>query len=318
MPDRPPPRARETIGFVGLGDMGVPMAARLVAAGYIVRGFDSDEGARARFTRASRRRPRRRPGRRAGRAAVILMLPSSAVVSRSSSQTACSTRPPAAGALVVDMSSSEPTVTRELAAEAARRGVTLIDAPVSGGVSGAEAGTLTVMAGGRAADVDRLPAAVRRPRAQRAARRANRRRPRAQGAQQPAVGDDACSRAARRCTSAGASGSTRKCMLAAINGSTGRSYSTEYKLPTFVLPETFASGFSLQLMVKDMRIAAGLAAATGSPLALGRSSSRSGSRRSTHSRGPGSHGDRPLGRDAPERGGMMEETETPSAPSSQP
>jgi 3-hydroxyisobutyrate dehydrogenase len=54
------------------------------------------------------------------------------------------------------MSSSEPVVTRELAAEAAWHGVTLLDAPVSGGVAGAVAGSLTIMAGGAAGDVQRV------------------------------------------------------------------------------------------------------------------------------------------------------------------
>ena len=61
-------------------------------------------------------------------------------------------------------------------------------------------------------------------------------------------------------------------MLDAINGSTGRSYSTELKLPEYVLPRTFSSGFGLRLMVKDLRTAVRLADATGSPLPLGTAS----------------------------------------------
>src|SRR4029450_11813439 len=58
------------------------------------------------------------------------------------------------GALLVDMGSSDPTQTRELAAEAERRAVRYVDAPVSGGVVGAEAGTLTIMVGGGEADLE--------------------------------------------------------------------------------------------------------------------------------------------------------------------
>jgi 3-hydroxyisobutyrate dehydrogenase len=58
-------------------------------------------------------------------------------------------------------------------------------------------------------------------------------------------------------------------MVETINVSTGRSYSTEYKLPTFVLPETWDAGFSLRLMLKDVKIAVGLAEATDTPLELG-------------------------------------------------
>ena len=59
-------------------------------------------------------------------------------------------------------------------------------------------------------------------------------------------------------------------MVDAINVSTGRSYSTEYKLPEFVLTGMYDAGFALRLMAKDLRIAAGLAEATGTPLELGR------------------------------------------------
>jgi 3-hydroxyisobutyrate dehydrogenase len=58
-------------------------------------------------------------------------------------------------------------------------------------------------------------------------------------------------------------------MLAAINGSSGRSFSTELKLPRYVLPETFDSGFSLRLMDKDLQTALGLARALGSRVPLG-------------------------------------------------
>jgi 3-hydroxyisobutyrate dehydrogenase len=57
-------------------------------------------------------------------------------------------------------------------------------------------------------------------------------------------------------------------MLDAVNGSSGRSGSTENKWPNFVLPATFDSGFALTLMLKDIRIALGLAEATGAPSAL--------------------------------------------------
>ena len=57
-------------------------------------------------------------------------------------------------------------------------------------------------------------------------------------------------------------------MLAIVNASSGRSGSTENKWPNFIVPRTFDSGFSLRLMLKDMRIALGLAEAAGTPAAL--------------------------------------------------
>jgi 3-hydroxyisobutyrate dehydrogenase len=59
-------------------------------------------------------------------------------------------------------------------------------------------------------------------------------------------------------------------MLDTINVSSGRSWSTEYKLPQFVLTERYDAGFAVGLMAKDLRIAAGLAEATGTPLELGK------------------------------------------------
>ena len=272
LPDPPAPlEPGAAVGFVGLGHMGLPMAARLAAAGYVVRGFDSDDGASSRFTSETGIESMASAVDAAlGAQAVILMLPGSPAVEQVLMADGLLDAAATVGAVVVDMSSSEPTVTRALAEEGSRRGVTLIDAPVSGGVRGAVEGTLTVMVGGRAADLDAC-----RPLLE------------VLGHSVQHVGETGAGHALKAlnnllsATSLLATsealltgrrfGIDPEVMLATINGSTGRSYSTEYKWPTFVLPETFSSGFSLQLMVKDMRIAAGLAAATGSPLTLGRS-----------------------------------------------
>jgi len=135
------------VGFVGLGRMGMPMALRLSAAGYAVQAFDvagpvmRDVGHDARLQAGA---DLAEVARNAD--AVILMLPDSAAVEAvlvtHGLLEAVSER-----CLVIDMSSSEPARTRALAARAAARGVTLIDAPVSGGVAGATSGTLTIMVG---------------------------------------------------------------------------------------------------------------------------------------------------------------------------
>jgi 3-hydroxyisobutyrate dehydrogenase-like beta-hydroxyacid dehydrogenase len=144
----------ERIGFIGLGNMGRPMAGRLAAAGYQVRGFDASpdvmrslggSGGSGGLAPAASLAEAGEPGR------VILMLPDSAVVERvllggdDSGGLLGSLKP---GSLVIDMSSSDPLRTRELAGVLAGHDVTLIDAPVSGGVAGAVAGALTIMAGG--------------------------------------------------------------------------------------------------------------------------------------------------------------------------
>jgi 3-hydroxyisobutyrate dehydrogenase len=173
------------------------------------------------------------------------------------------------GSLVIDMSSSEPTETQALAGEAERRGVQLMDAPVSGGVKGAVEGTLTIMAGGTEEQFERA-----RPLLE------------AIGGRVLHVGGVGAGHAFKALNNL-LSGTTLlasaeallvgrrfgldpELLVETINVSTGRSYSTEYKLPEFVLTGTYDAGFALRLMAKDMRIASGLAEATGTPLELGR------------------------------------------------
>ena len=252
------------VGFVGLGRMGTPMATRLAEAGYRVQGYDvSEQAVRSWAERAEGACPAASlDAAAAGAAAVILMLPDSAVV-----RSVLDGLVLAPGTVVVDMSSSEPLVTRELAAGIARGGATLVDAPVSGGVAGAVSGALTIMAGGAPADVRRV-----RPLLD------------VLGARVVHCGDVGAGHAVKALnnllsathllatseamTAAAEFGLDVPTVLAAINTSSGRSGSTENKWPNFIVPRTFDSGFSLRLMLKDMRIALGLAEAAGTPAAL--------------------------------------------------
>ena len=252
------------VGFVGLGRMGTPMATRLAEAGYRVQGYDvSEQAVRSWAERAEGACPAASlDATAAGAAAVILMLPDSAVV-----RSVLDGLVLAPGTVVVDMSSSEPLVTRELAAGIARGGATLVDAPVSGGVAGAVSGALTIMAGGAPADVRRV-----RPLLD------------VLGARVVHCGDVGAGHAVKALnnllsathllatseamTAAAEFGLDVPTVLAAINTSSGRSGSTENKWPNFIVPRTFDSGFSLRLMLKDMRIALGLAEAAGTPAAL--------------------------------------------------
>jgi 3-hydroxyisobutyrate dehydrogenase len=256
--------ARATVGFVGLGRMGTPMATRLAEAGYRVQGYDvSDQAVRSWAERAEGACPAASlHAAAAGAAAVILMLPDSAVVRR-----VIGGLDLAPDAVVIDMSSSEPLVTRELAAEVGRRGATLVDAPVSGGVAGAVSGHLTIMAGGAPADIEHV-----RPLLD------------VLGARVVHCGDVGAGHAVKALNNllsathllatseamaaAAAFGLDVPTVLAAISTSSGRSGSTETKWPNFIVPRTFDSGFPLRLMLKDMRIALGLAEAAGTPAAL--------------------------------------------------
>jgi 3-hydroxyisobutyrate dehydrogenase len=146
---------KERIGFIGLGDIGEPMATRVADAGYAMRVYNRTASKAAPFA-----------------ARGIDVAASPADVARSSDiiflcitnadaieqlvfgpeGIAAGARP---GQLLVDLSTIHPYSTRALATRLKQVGVQWVDAPVSGGPSGARAGTLAVMAGGEAADIER-------------------------------------------------------------------------------------------------------------------------------------------------------------------
>jgi 3-hydroxyisobutyrate dehydrogenase len=255
-----------TVAVVGLGNMGTPMAARLVGAGLAVRVSDISADARARAAAAGATDAPDVATAVAGADAVILMLPDSTIV-------ASVVRDPefrealAPHAIVIDMSSSEPARTRELAAGLAERGIRMIDAPVSGGVKGAVAGTLMIMVGGTAEELELV-----RPVLEVFGRPVH--------AGPVGAGDaikalnNLLSATHLWITSEAIAAGERfgldpEVMLAVFNGSSGRSGSTENKWPNFVIPGGFDSGFGLALMLKDMRIAVQLSEQAGAPSALG-------------------------------------------------
>lgn len=136
------------IGFVGLGTMGTPMAANLVRAGHTVRGFDTLATARAAAAaRGIAVAPSLAEAMRGAEAAVT-MLPDTPDVEAVVAGPGGLLELLAPGALLIDCSSIAPAAARRLANEAAGRGIAVLDAPVTGGPGGAEAGTLAIMVGG--------------------------------------------------------------------------------------------------------------------------------------------------------------------------
>ncbi len=140
----------EHIGFIGIGAMGWHMATNLSRAGHRVTVYDADRARQERFVRERNGHGAQTLAELGASADVVItMLPTGPIVRQVLEQQeggalAKSLR---CGTIVVDMSSSEPTGTRMLAAKLEQIGVTLIDAPVSGGVQGAEAGQLVLMIG---------------------------------------------------------------------------------------------------------------------------------------------------------------------------
>jgi 3-hydroxyisobutyrate dehydrogenase len=264
---RPP----ATVGFVGVGKMGRPMARRLAAAGYKLLVADA-AAAQVDALVAETGCERAESLAELGRACdvVITMLPDGRAVRA----VLCGGDGDAvlaglrAGALVLDMSSSSPIGTRQLEPVLAARGVGLLDAPVSGGVKRAVDGTLAIMVGGDEGLLERA-----RPVLAAMGRDIFHAGPLGAGHAMKALnnyvsaaGLVAAAEAVRMGTRFGLDPAR---MIDILNASTGRNNSTENKFKQFILPRHFASGFGLALMAKDLRTAIEVAEAsnTAAPLA---------------------------------------------------
>ena len=275
------------IGFVGVGMMGAPMARCLLRAGYELFIADSDAARRGAFTDGGEAQ-RLEPQNAARLDALITMLPSSQIVERallgaapesgdatnegSGDEPGEAARgwardlPP--GALVIDMSSSEPARSRQLAVRLSRMGLAYLDAPVSGGVRKAQSGSLAILVGGEAAVLERCRPLLR-----------------AMGSSVLHVGAAGAGHAAKALNNyvsaaglvaavealhvAERFGIAPAVMTEVLNASTGRNNTTENKVSQFMLSGSFASGFTLQLMVKDLKIAQALGQAVGYPMRFG-------------------------------------------------
>jgi 3-hydroxyisobutyrate dehydrogenase len=252
------------VAFLGLGKMGLPMARRLHEAGAPVVGFDVAESARAAFAQSGGAIASTASGAAESADVLITMLPDGKAV-----RTALLGGGPLVAhlgtdAVIIDMSSSAPVGTRELAEELAARGIHFIDAPVSGGVKRAIDGSLAIMVGGAAEIIARV-----RPLLE------------AMGKsifETGGIGSGHAMKALNNYVSA--AGLTAACealqigekfgldpvlMTDILNASTGRNNSTEVKLKPFVIPKNYTSGFSLGLMAKDLRTADDLARHLGVP-----------------------------------------------------
>src|ERR1700733_3986676 len=252
--------AAARIAVIGLGNMGEPMAGRWLAAGYEVHGCDVSEQARARLAAAGGTVHEAAPAAVEGASVVVLVLPNSAVVNDviAGIRTRLAT-----GATVIDMSSSEPAQTRENARALGKAGIALMDAPVSGGVRGAVAGTLTIMAGGPGPLV-----ASQRPLLEGLGTVIH-------------VGPGGAGHAVKALNNLLSAthlwatseavlvgerfGIAPETILSVFNASSGRSGSSELKWPKIILTVGYDSGFAARLMLKDAAIAAQLAREAGLP-----------------------------------------------------
>lgn len=258
---------QRTIGFVGLGMMGAPMVRRLAGAGHTLRLRDAD-AARAAALRDALGAGDLTRATAAELDLLITMLPDSATVEAVLlDQGWIDALPP--GATVIDMSSSEPVRSRALGERLAGRGLGYLDAPVSGGVKRAVDGSLAILVGGDAALLARWRPVLE-----------------AMGTSVLHIGPAGAGHAAKALNNfvsaagllatvealhvAERFGIAPEAMTDVLNASSGRSNTSENKVKPFMLSGTFASGFSLRLMDKDLGIAGALADSVGYPLGFGR------------------------------------------------
>ena len=143
-----------TVGFIGTGNMGLPMLTNLVKKGFAVVAYDLVPAAAAAAVKAGASQAASAADVAKRSDLVVTMLPSSAHVEAAYLGAGGVLEGIAAGRLCVDMSTIDPSASRRVAAALAQRQVRFLDAPVSGGVPGAVDGTLAIMVGGEARDLE--------------------------------------------------------------------------------------------------------------------------------------------------------------------
>jgi 2-hydroxy-3-oxopropionate reductase len=145
-----------TVGFLGLGVMGGPMARNLVKAGYPVVGFDTDERRLGNFAASGGKPAMSAAEAGAGGEIVFLSLPTGDIVREVVVGANGLLTVMKSGTVIVDLSTTEPKVAQDCAAAASAKGITFLDGPVSGGEQGAIDASLSIMVGGDAATFARV------------------------------------------------------------------------------------------------------------------------------------------------------------------
>jgi 3-hydroxyisobutyrate dehydrogenase-like beta-hydroxyacid dehydrogenase len=254
------------LGFIGLGNMGTPMASRLVDAGYRLTVFDVRRDA-VDAMRAKGAQAAASPAEVASATeTVLLSLPTPPIVR----EVALGAQGVAAGRKVktlIDLSTTGATVARQIAAALAPKGVTAVDSPVSGGVAGATAGTLAVMVAcpqGMFAELQPMLAIFgkvffigERPGMGQTMKLANN-----------LLSATAMAATAEAVVFGVKSGLDPAIMCDVINAGSGRNSASQDKVPKQVLTRKFSQGFTTGLMYKDVRLCLEEAEGAGVPMSV--------------------------------------------------
>jgi 3-hydroxyisobutyrate dehydrogenase-like beta-hydroxyacid dehydrogenase len=251
------------IGFIGLGNMGAPMARRLVEAGHHLTVYDTRQELIGNLT-ALGAVAARSPAEVADAAdTVMASLPTPDIVLA----VATGPRGVIEGKRVrrfVDLSTTGAVMAQRIFAQLAARNIVQIDSPVSGGVSGAEKGTLAVMASGPRADVEAIEPALsvigkvffigERPGAGQTMKLVNN-----------VLSATAVAATSEAMVTGAKAGLDPRIMLDVINAGSGRNTASADKFPRCVLPGTFDVGFTVGLMAKDVKLFLSESTALGVP-----------------------------------------------------
>ncbi|MEM8855530.1 MAG: 3-hydroxyisobutyrate dehydrogenase [Pseudomonadota bacterium] len=262
------------IAFIGLGNMGAPMAGNLAKAGHDVLGYDAAPAAREAFAASGGALADSLEAAVGTADAVITMLPAGAHVREVVTGEGGVLSHLKDGALLIDCSTIDVAAAREVAAAAGAQGVAMVDAPVSGGVGGAAAATLTFMVGGEEATFARAEPLLA-----------------AMGKTVVYCGSAGAGQAAKVCNNmilgismiavseafnlADGLGLDRQKLFDVASTASGQCWSlTTYcpvpgPVPTSPANRDYAPGFTAQMMLKDLKLAAEAADTSGVATPLG-------------------------------------------------
>jgi 3-hydroxyisobutyrate dehydrogenase len=261
------------IAFIGLGNMGGPMASNLVRAGHAVTGYDLSPAALEAARAGGVRVAASAAAAASGAEVVLTMLPAGAHLVAAYEGGLVAAAP--AGALLIDSSTVDVASSRRAHDLAAAAGLMAVDAPVSGGVGGAEAGTLTFMAGGSAEALERARPILA-----------------AMGRRVVACGGPGAGQAAKMCNNmilgiamigiseafvlAEKLGLDHQALFDVASTSSGQCWALTNHcpvpgpVPTSAANHGYRPGFATALMLKDLTLARDAAEAAGADTALGR------------------------------------------------
>lgn len=255
------------IGFIGVGNMGLPMAANLLKAGYEVNVYDRSEAAVSAAVAKGAAACKDNQELAASSDVIIASLPNAAIVESVMTGPGGVFAACKEGTVVVDMSSVSPSSTQRMAKFAAEKGLGYVDAPVSGGTAGAAAGTLTIMVGAEPEVFEKV-----RPIFEVIGKNIYHVGGAGMGDAIKVVNNLllGCNMAALaealvlgvKC------GLDPQVMYDVISVSSGRSYALEAKMEKFVMAGQFEGGFATDLQHKDLGLALEAGKEAGTPLPI--------------------------------------------------